>query len=144
MLCRPPSFPTNYDALNAFVVDDVAACDPHSSSFLSADSLLVIADSYAHLTVCKDRLPGQCEVAKNMFSTEGSDRPLCAADVYSKLCSFSIAFPDILVCLQCALTLPIASATAERGFSVMRRIKSHVPACIYVRHKAEQPRTDSS
>ena len=65
-------FTSNDELLHA-----VAACDPHSSSFLSADSLLVIADNYAHLTVCKDRLPDQCEVAKNMFSAEGSDRPLC-------------------------------------------------------------------
>jgi len=64
-----------------------------------------------------------------MFSAEGRDQPSCAADLYSKLCSFSAAFLDVLVCVQFALTLPIASATAERSFfSVMRCIKSHLRA----------------
>jgi len=46
-----------------------------------------------------------------MFSTEGSDWPSCATDLYIKLSSFLAAFPNVLVCLQFALTTSIASTT---------------------------------
>ena len=45
-----------------------------------------------------------------------------------KLSALPAAFPDILACLRVALTLPVASATAERSFSAMRRIKTHLCA----------------
>jgi hypothetical protein len=36
------------------------------------------------------------------------------------------AFPDLLACYQIALTLPVSSASAERSFSTMRRIKTNL------------------
>jgi hAT family C-terminal dimerisation region len=38
------------------------------------------------------------------------------------------AFPDLLVLFKLALTVPVASASAECSFSAMRRIKSHLRA----------------
>jgi len=38
------------------------------------------------------------------------------------------AFPDVIACFALVLTLPVASATAERSFLVMRRVKSHLRA----------------
>ena len=38
----------------------------------------------------------------------------------------SSAFPDLLACYQIALTLPVSSASAERSFSAMRRIQTHL------------------
>ena len=48
-------------------------------------------------------LPGQ---------SSSSDRPLSAAEVYSKVSALPAALPDILACLRVAFTLPVASATA--------------------------------
>jgi len=90
---------------------------------MSAESLLIIADHYTALNVNRDRLPAECDVARNLFcaASSSSDRPSSAPDVYSKL---SVAtFPDIVACLRVALILPVASATAERSFSAIRRIK---------------------
>jgi hAT family C-terminal dimerisation region len=56
------------------------------------------------------------------------DRPSAATNAYSKLSSFSATFPDIISCSHLALTLPVASATAEWSFSAMRRIKAHLRA----------------
>jgi hAT family C-terminal dimerisation region len=67
----------------------------------------------------------QCEVAKNIL---GADRPSTATNAYSKLSSFSAAFPDNISCFHLALTLPVASATAERSFFVMRRFTTHLHA----------------
>ena len=57
-----------------------------------------------------------------------NDRLSSAVDVYSRLSGMPSAFPDLLACCQIALTLPVglASASAERSFSTMRRIKTHL------------------
>ena len=73
----------------------------------------------------RDRLFAQCEVAKNMFAEERSST---ATDVFHRLCEMPNAFPDLLACFVVVLTLPVASASAERTFSVMRRVKSHLRA----------------
>ena len=75
-----------------------------------------------------EHLPAQCEVAKHMFSTESTDQPMSAVDVYAKLSEMASAFPDLIACYQLMLTLPVASASAERSFSTMRRIKTHLRA----------------
>jgi hypothetical protein len=77
------------------------------------------------ITIIKDHLRAQCDVARNMFTTQPSDC-LSAVDVYCRLLEMSAAFPDLLACYQVALTLPVASASAERSFSTLRRIKTHL------------------
>jgi hypothetical protein len=89
---------------------------------------MIIADKYTQLKVVTRRLPGHCEVAKNMLDAVLTDRPSAATNAYSELPSFSAAFPDIISCFHLALTLPVASAMAERSFSAMRRIKTHLRA----------------
>ena len=59
----------------------------------------------------------------NMFK---NDRPSSAVDVYCRLSEIPSAFSDFLACYQLALTLPVASASAERSFSPMRRIKTRL------------------
>jgi hAT family C-terminal dimerisation region len=89
---------------------------------------MIIADKYTQLKVVTHRLPGQYEVAKNMLDADLTDRPSTAINAYCKLPSFSAAFSDIISCFHLALTLPVSSATAERSFSAMRRIKAHLRA----------------
>jgi hAT family C-terminal dimerisation region len=89
---------------------------------------MIIADKYTQLKVVTHRLPGQCEVAKNILDADLADRPSTATNACSKLSSFSAAFPDIISCFYLALTLPVASATAEQSLSAMRRIKTHLRA----------------
>jgi hAT family C-terminal dimerisation region len=67
-------------------------------------------------------------VAKNLLGADLADRPSTATDAYIKLYSFSAAFPDIISCFHWTVTLPVASATAERSFSAMRRIKTQLRA----------------
>ena len=92
---------------------------------------MVLCVSWCYVfQVNRDHLPAQCEVAKHMLSSASTDRHLSAVDVYKKLSAVPAAFPDILACFRVALTLPVASATAERSFSAMRRIKTHLRASL--------------
>jgi len=49
-----------------------------------------------------------------------------AMSVFHKLSDMPGAFPDLLACLQLALTIPVSSTSAERSFSTMRRVKTHL------------------
>jgi hypothetical protein len=70
-----------------------------------------------------DHLPAQCQVARNMFAGQ----PITdAMSAFCKLSEMSTAFPDLMACFQLALIIPVSSATAERSFSTMRRLKSHL------------------
>jgi len=40
-----------------------------------------------------------------------------------KLLEMQTAFPDVIACFALVLTLPVASATTELSFSVMRHVK---------------------
>jgi hAT family C-terminal dimerisation region len=68
-------------------------------------------------------LPAQCQVARNMFAGQAITDSVA---VYKLLSEMPAAFPDLLACFQLALTIPVASASAERSFSAMRRVKTHL------------------
>jgi hypothetical protein len=80
-------FTSNDELLHA-----MDAFNPHCPSFLSADSLMIITDKYTQLEVVTDRLPGQCEVAKNMLGADLAGRPSTATKAYSKLSFFQQHF----------------------------------------------------
>ena len=47
-------------------------------------------------------------------------------DVYSVLSSMQTAFPDVFTLVRAALTIPVSSASAERSFSALKRIKIYL------------------
>ena len=55
-------------------------------------------------------------------------RPKTTLLMYAQLSAISCAFPDLLALFKLASTVPVASASAERSFSAMRRIKTYVRA----------------
>ena len=72
-------------------------------------------------------------VAWNMFRTSttiGSancaSNVLSAHDVLVELVKMVTAFPDLLLFTRIVLTIPIASASAERSFSTMKRVKMYL------------------
>ena len=55
-----------------------------------------------------------------------SDHVPDAHEVLTELLKMEAAFPDLLLFVQIVLTVPIASATAERSFSTMKRVKTYL------------------
>lgn len=112
-------FTESDDVLNA-----LCAFDPRSACLLSVELLREIANKYASLLQLNmDLLEAQILVARNMFLNA---RPSTTLQMYEQLQSMQGAFPDLLVLFKVALTVPVASASAERSFSAMRRIKNHL------------------
>ena len=70
-------------------------------------------------------LESQLAVAQNL--TKRSELELeTTEDFYTLLTSMQQAFPDLLRLIHIALTVPVTSATAERSFSALKRIKSYL------------------
>ena len=55
-----------------------------------------------------------------------SDHVSDAQVVLLELLKMEGTFPDLLLFVQIVLTVPIASATAERSFSTMKRVKTYL------------------
>jgi hAT family C-terminal dimerisation region len=107
------------------VLNALCAFSPHSPSLFSDELLDCLAEKYQTLlNVNKELLHSQIIVAKNMFQ----QTPDSTMEMYKQLSTMHCAFPDLLVLFKLALTVPVASASAERSFSAMRRIKSHLRA----------------
>jgi len=101
-------FTENDNVLNA-----VAALDPNSRGKILINMM---------------RLKSQAEVARNTFLTD--DRPTTCMQLFAELSKMQRALPDLLARLKVILTIPVASASAERSFSAMRRTKSHLRASV--------------
>ena len=98
--------------------------DPSSASFLQFDEMLPIARAFAYLGIDVEKLKAQAAVALNMFRV--SDHVSDTQGVLSELLKMEAAFPDLLLFVQIVLTVPIASATAERSFSTTKRVKTYL------------------
>jgi hypothetical protein len=98
--------------------------DPSSTSFLQLNQMLPIVDTFAYLGLDIDNLKAQVSVASNMFRIAG--KVSNSHDVLVELLNMKVAFPDLLLFTQIVLTIPIASASAERSFSTMKRVKTYL------------------
>jgi hypothetical protein len=52
--------------------------------------------------------------------------PNSTMEMHKQLSTMHCTFPDLQVLFKLALTVPVASVSAEHRFSAMRRIKSHL------------------
>jgi L-lactate utilization protein LutC len=115
-------FSKNDDILNA-----VAACDPTNPSFLSSELLTNVAVKYSSvLNINISHLNAQLQVARRMILDTKSCR--IVTEVNRELSKMLSAFPDVLALLKLMAIIPMTSASAERSFSAMKRIKTHLRA----------------
>jgi hypothetical protein len=112
--------------------------EPHGRMCLRIQSLIpqfVDASTFDDLTEALDLyrsdlgpdsvIEGEFERWKLKWTAVAiADRPATAAETIQMCDSFF--FPQIYILLQLFLTLPLTSATAERSFSTMRRLKSYL------------------
>jgi len=47
-------------------------------------------------------------------------------DFYKELCDMGMSFEEIKLVIECVLVIPVSSASAERSFSTLRRIKTYL------------------
>ena len=102
------------------ILQSIAALSPTSPSFLDSKAILPLAETYNLDTAA---LCNQLEIARvmlkqrNVETVEASLRALGESHG---------AFPEAMRLYKIALTVPVASASAERSFSVLKRVKTYL------------------
>ena len=97
------------------------ASDPRSDTFLDANSVVQFCTMFSRFGFNLESLRSQLPVAKNLLISEKVD---CPEKCYKYLCSMNDTFADCLLYFKLVLTIPVASASSERSFSSLKRIKS--------------------
>ena len=104
----------------------IAACCPKATNFLDLVTLKPLIEQYS-LDLCK--LENELPVAKAAISNaKESDKMELQeiTDLVQFLIPMRVAFTELLKLLQLALTIPVTTASCERSFSSLKRIKSYL------------------
>jgi len=109
---------------------------PSSSKFFIFEDIRPLLSTYGEVcNINESLLTAEMTVALNLVTKQLGDKlPQSDLQTVLKLLVPSVAFPNLLKCVQIALTLPVTSASCERSFSAMNLIKT------YLRNRTEDVR----
>ena len=99
----------------------LSACVPKSPFFLELSNLKPLID---HYKLSEADLKIECIQAQKVLRQYNEVDGI--ADVIKNLLQLKAAFPELLKLLQIALTFPVTSASCERSFSSLKRIKTYL------------------
>ena len=102
------------------IMKAVQACSPNSTHFLEVSALNDMASLYDLNT---DILSTECQLTVRTLAGKDLESVM---DVYSHLRPHQAAFPTLTKLIRIAQTLAVSSATCERSFSALKRIKTHL------------------
>jgi len=97
------------------------AADPSSKFFMNTAEIVKFCNLFPRLNIDTVSIESQIKVAKNMFrSAKASSVNKC----YDILLKMNPCFPDLLKFYTIIQCIPTSSASCERSFSSLKRIKS--------------------
>lgn len=106
---------------NASLLSCFAACDPKCVTFLSAETLCSFAKLHDKDEEFIATLRSQCNLGRSMF-VNCKD----SIDLYRDVAGFGPSFKELKEVISLLLVIPVSSASAERSFSTMRRLKTYL------------------
>ena len=107
---------------NRNVILSVASCNPKNDHFFNLDRVQPLAEESGIDMV---KLAPQLDIARNLLRNK---RVESMEDVMNELLLLQRGFPEVYHLIKVAMTIPVTSATAERSFSVLKRIKTYLRA----------------
>uniref|UniRef100_A0A1X7UUF2 HAT C-terminal dimerisation domain-containing protein n=1 Tax=Amphimedon queenslandica TaxID=400682 RepID=A0A1X7UUF2_AMPQE len=111
-----------FDDKNISIMKGIQACHPHSKSFFSFSELKPLADVY-NLTASQT-LESELEVARQLFVDKENFTK--TNDVFLRLYQLRDAFPTLSNLVKIAMTIAVSTASCERSFSALKRIKTYI------------------
>lgn len=119
---------------NLTLMNAIDSLHPKSMHFLELEPLLPL---YKHYQISSDTLENELGLFKPLFSEiDGSSGKQCLRDILEALLPVQHAFPTLKKATVIAMTFGVSTATVERSFSSLRRIKT------YLRSTMSQGRLD--
>ena len=111
-----------FSELNLSLLTALEGLVPGSSDFLD---MSILSPFLNHYSIDKTAVESEASVA-NYFLREHDDPAPSLHEAYRLLSQVPECFPEIIKCYQIAMTIGVTSATAERSFSSLRRVKTHL------------------
>lgn len=109
-------FEKNNDFLTA-----IDACVPNSTNFMDVTKLHNLGELYGENSTTIEQILSQAKLIKTMLN-----KAVDIFDVHKELTSLEPAFNKIKKIITKILVIPVSSASAERSFSAMGRIKTYL------------------
>lgn len=103
---------------NVEIMRAIRACSPQSAHFLEPAQLQPLID---HYDLDCESLKMESILARRTLAKKTVKS---ITDVFKELSPLKDAFPTLLRLLQIALTICVSSASCERSFSALKRIKT--------------------
>lgn len=97
------------------------AAEPRNNLFMKSEEILKFSQEFSRFGFNIDSLKNQIPVAKNLFIAEKADSVMAC---YKILLPMRKNFSELFLYYKLVLTIPVSSATSERSFSSLNRIKS--------------------
>lgn len=110
-----------FDEKNINIMHAIQACNPLAKNFLVPNVLLPLIEIYG---LDQEMVELEAKLAKRTL--EKKEDVTSMHDVYSTLISLHDAFPELLKLLKICMTIAINTASCERSFSSLKRIKSYL------------------
>ena len=101
--------------------------DPSNINFLDEGSVRAFCFKFSRFQINVEAIVPQLKVAKNLLLTEKFTSPLQCLDF---LIPLKDGFKDVVLFFKVVLTFPVSSASCERSFSALKRIKSYLRSTI--------------
>lgn len=105
---------------NVELMKAIRACSPQCDHFLEPVHLKPLIDNYK---LDCESLEMESTLAKRTLASKKMENTV---DVFKELSPLKEAFPTLLRLLQIALTICVSSASCERSFSALKRIKTYL------------------
>lgn len=111
-----------FDEVNLSLMKSMQALHPKSDNFLCLETL---GPLMSHYGIDQDEVGIELMTAKR-FLQKYNGKLNFLHHVYDRLLPIPEGFPMLVRCLKIAMTFGVSSATAERSFSSLRRIKTYL------------------
>ena len=113
--------------MHADMFEMLSCFDPDSQHFMNIESVAKLATYYPTLfdDDSINDLKNQAATAKSFFRKSTSN-PRTIHDVVKLLNVLPTAFDQILKLANIVITMPVSSASSERFFSTLKRVKTYV------------------
>ena len=114
-----------FSELDISLLRSLEALIPTSTEFLHSSS---ISPFLRHYQINESSFISESATARNYLQQQSINDYTSKTfhDIYNHVSKVYECFPTILCCYQIALTLGVSTATAERSFSSLRRIKTYL------------------
>ena len=109
-----------FSGRNVELMKAIHACNPHCSQFLDPEQLQPLAACY---NLDSESLNMESRLCKRTLAKR---KLKSTSEVFKELLPLKEAFPTLLKVLQIALTICVSSASCERSFSALKRIKTYL------------------